>query len=328
MISEQTEKPLACWKSKELHLGEVIDCLTIIFKSGGCSWNRCRMCGYKNERFARISEDYLTDRLMNQLSFVLNEFDPKSYQMVKIFTSGSFFDSGEVPPKARSEIGRAFRGKTIIAESRTEFVKSDILSEFIEKIDDGSKEHPFYVAMGLETTNDYIRDKCIDKGHTYDDFKKAVAEGRDAGSGIKTYLMMKPPYLTESEALSDMKKSIADVTGYSDIISMNLCTVQNKTEVERLWKQKAYRPPYLWSVLDVLIDAKVHILCDPVGGGKSRGPHNCGVCDPDIVGAIRDYSLTDDRDLLKIYYDKGCGCMDEWRYVLREEKPYCMPLTS
>lgn len=314
--------------SKEEYAGEIIECLTVIFKSGGCTWNRCKMCGYKSERYHKMAAEELSARIRQQLSWVLGEFRPDSYQMVKIFTSGSFFDTTEVPSDARNAIGEAFKGKIVIAESRTEYVKKDVVSDFIGIIDDSSWEKPFYVAMGLETTNDYIREKCIDKGHTFDDFKDAVREGRDAGAGIKTYLMMKPPYLTESESLLDMQKSIKESAPYSDIISMNLCTVQNRTEVERLWKQKAYRPPYLWSVLQVLIDSDIHIHSDPVGGGKRRGPHNCGKCDWDIVDAIKDYSLTNDKDLLKVYFDKGCDCMEEWRYVLKEEKPFCMPLTE
>lgn len=328
MITQHFEKPLACWKSKELHGKETIDCLTIIFKSGGCSWNRCTMCGYKSERYHKMPPEELSLKIKQQLLWVLAEFKPESYQMVKIFTSGSFFDSTEVPCDARNAIGEAFKGKIIIAESRTEYVKTDIVSEFISLIDTGSHEKPFFVAMGLETTNDYIREKCIDKGHTFDDFKTAVKNAKEADCGIKTYLMMKPPYLTESEALLDMQNSIRECTSYSDIISMNLCTVQNRTDVERLWKQKAYRPPYLWSVLKVLIESDVHIHCDPVGGGKKRGPHNCGKCDMEIVDAIREFSLTEDKGLLKTYFDRGCRCKDEWEFVLREEKPFCMPLTE
>ncbi|MDD4127775.1 MAG: archaeosine biosynthesis radical SAM protein RaSEA [Methanomicrobium sp.] len=328
MISERIEKPLACWKSKEMYAGEIIDCLTVIFKSGGCSWNRCTMCGYKSERYHKMPAEELSARIKEQLSWVLKENMPESYQMVKIFTSGSFFDSTEVPADARDAIGAAFKGKIIIAESRTEYVKKEIIADFMAIIDDNSHIKPLYVAMGLETTNDYIREKCIDKGHTFEDFKDAVKQGKDAGAGIKTYLMMKPPFLTELEALLDMQRSIKESAPYSDMISMNLCTIQNRTDVERLWKQRAYRPPYLWSVLKVLIESDVHVMCDPVGGGKRRGPHNCGKCDMEIVDAIRDYSLNNDKELLKVYFDKGCECMDEWKFVLKEEKPFCMPLTE
>ena len=47
--------------------------------------------------------------------------------MVKIFTSGSFFDPEEVPPEFLSDVATAFRGKLVIAETRPEFVDPDIL---------------------------------------------------------------------------------------------------------------------------------------------------------------------------------------------------------
>ncbi len=170
--------------------------------------------------------------------------------MVKIFTSGSFFDPREVPPAFLDDVAALFAGKVVIAETRTEYVAEDVLTSFRENLEAGGNAAALYVAMGLETTNDYIRDKCIRKGHTFDDFKDAVETARRADVGIKTYLMMKPPYLTEREALADMKKSIREVIPpYSDIISMNLCTIQTRTEVEQYWKQGSYRPPYLWSAL-------------------------------------------------------------------------------
>ena len=182
--------------------------------------------------------------------------------------------------------------------------------------------------MGLETTSDPIREKCIDKGNTFSDFKEAVAKARKTGAGIKTYLMMKPLFLTEREAIDDMKRSITECTPYSDLISMNVCTVQSRTEVEYYWKRGAYRPAYLWSVLDVLTTANTHVTCDPVGGGKKRGPHNCGRCDRDLVEAINNYSLNADIDYLRAHFEKDCSCKTEWEFILDNEMPFCMPLTD
>lgn len=321
------EKPLACWMGKEEYMGRVLHCLTVIFRSGGCSWNRCTMCGYRHERYSGLSSQELTRNIKNQISWIKMHYDDSDYQMLKIFTSGSFLDSDEVPEGARRAVAEAFRGHLIIAETRPEYVSSDIVSEFLCAIDDGSWEHPLYVAMGLETTNDHIRQKCIDKGHSFNDFLKAARQAREGGAGIKTYLLMKPPFLTEKEAMEDMQRSIIEAAPFSDILSMNLCTVQNHTEVEYYWKRKAYRPPYLWSVLNVLAGAKIHVQCDPVGGGHLRGPHNCGECDGDIVRGIRSYSLNRDRQLIKSLLEMDCRCKEEWEYVLGNEKPYCMPLT-
>ncbi|MDD4472124.1 MAG: archaeosine biosynthesis radical SAM protein RaSEA [Methanoculleus sp.] len=327
MLSKSIEKPLASWRGKDRYDGQVLDTLTIIFRSGGCSWNRCRMCGYRHERYPDLPSDELADRLIRQVRWVKENFRDEDYQVLKIFTSGSFFDPDEVPPAARRAVAEAFRGKMVIAETRPEYVERLALEEFREEIDTGDWARALTVAVGLETTNDAIREKSIDKGFTYADFLGAAGIAHEAGAGVKAYLLMKPPFLTEREARDDMVRSIRDVASVADSISMNLCTVQSRTEVERLWKQHAYRPPYLWSVLDVLIGSPVHVLCDPVGGGQTRGPHNCGSCDGPIVKGIGDYSLTEDVGLLRALAETECGCKEEWEFVLDHEESFCMPLT-
>lgn len=327
MISENTVKPLASWRGKERYGQDLLECLTIIFRSGGCTWSRCRMCSYRHERFDGDSCDTLLGHLRAQLAWIREQYPREEYRMVKIFTSGSFLDPGEVPPAFLADVATAFRGKLVIAETRPEFITEETLVPFMEGLDDGSWKIPLYCAIGLETTSDPIREKCINKGFSFSDFTQASSRARAAGAGIKAYFLMKPLFLTESEALADMKRSILETVPYADLFSMNPCTVQRNTELEYYWKRGAYRPPYLWSVLTVLHEAPVHITCDPLGGGQKRGPHNCGTCDYEIVRGIRDFSLNGDRDLIAALLETRCGCRQEWEYILAEEKPWCMPLT-
>ena len=321
------EKPLACWKGNDHYRGDVLPSLTIILKTGGCRHNRCRMCSYRLERYTDHTEDHLASLLLSQLDWISARYPLEDIPMVKIYTSGSFFDPAEVPPVVVDAAAELFRGKLVIAETRPEFVEAGRLEEFQARIDTGEWKTPLTVAMGLETTNDFIREKCIDKGFSWEDFLAAVREARTAGAGVKAYLLHKPLFLTEQEALLDMQQSIRTVSGIADLISMNPCTVQRHTELEYYWKKGAYRPPYLWSVLSLLITAPVFVTCDPVGGGRSRGPHNCGKCDHDIVSAIRDFSLSNDRGLLRDVFEKGCSCREEWECVLSHEMPYSMPIT-
>ncbi len=327
MISERSEKPLASWRGKERYGNELLECLTVIFKSAGCTWSKCRMCSYRHERFEQQSCEMLLGHLKAQLAWVRAEYKAEDYRMVKIFTSGSFFDPAEVPSEFLGDVATTFRGKLVIAETRPEFVDTEILRSFIENIDDGSWKTPLYCAVGLETSSDPIREKCINKGFAYADFIAAASRARAAGAGIKAYLLFKPLFLTEQEALDDMKQSIRDAASHADMISMNPCTVQRRTELEFYWKRGAYRPPYLWSVLTLLKESPVHMTCDPLGGGQKRGPHNCGNCDYDLVKGIRDYSLSADRELINALLETPCACRNEWEYVLANETPFCMPLT-
>lgn len=327
MADEYQDKPLAAWMGRDRYRDAILPSLTIILKTGGCMWNRCRMCSYRHERYGPMEPRELESRLLGQLGWIEKQFRIDDAEIVKIYTSGSFFDPAEVPGRILEEASGLFSGKLVIAETRPEFVNEEVLTRFIERIDTGTWDTPLYVAMGLETTNDRIRNKSIGKGFSFQDFLEGVKTARAAGAGVKTYLLAKPLFLTEKEAMDDMQTSIRELEGHTEMISMNPCTVQRGTELEWYWKQGAYRPPYLWSILSILRDSPVHLSCDPLGGGQTRGPHNCGTCDQPLVKGIRDYSLSGDRLLIDELLETWCTCREEWEFVLKDERPYCMPLT-
>jgi radical SAM enzyme (TIGR01210 family) len=327
MVFEEYEKPAAAWAGNEFFHGQEQKCLTVILRSGGCSWGSCLMCGYTHVRYSNRDPQFLDRKIRAQIAWVEREYNLDDYPLVKIFTSGSFLDPLEVPRDTQHAVVSAFKGKVIILETRPEHVEEEWISVLRETIGE-TRETSLYLAMGLETTNDFIREKCIRKGLTCGDFIKGSARAHRGGAGVKTYLLMKPPFLTEKEAMQDMITSIREAQKWSDLISMNLCTVQSKTPVEWLWRNGAYRPSYLWSVLTVLSAVDPPISCDPVGGGTPRGPHNCGTCDPELVEGIRIYSRTGDRTLIDALLRMECGCSDEWRYVLENEMPYSLPLTA
>ncbi|MDD1656033.1 MAG: TIGR01210 family radical SAM protein, partial [Methanomicrobiales archaeon] len=241
MVPVAEEKPLACWIGKDRITDEVLPSLTVIFRTGGCAWNRCLMCGYRSVRVEGSSEE-LAARVVAQLRWVQRHHDPASYDLAKIYTSGSFLDPCEVPPVAQDAVGDAFRGKVVIAETRPEFVTREALGEFIARVDDGSRAVPCYTALGLETTDDGIRKKCIRKGFTFADYRRAARAARDAGAGVKAYLFFNAPVPTEREAKDDMSRSLASLAGHADLISLNPCTVQSGTTVEWVWQRGAYRP--------------------------------------------------------------------------------------
>jgi radical SAM enzyme (TIGR01210 family) len=321
------EHPLACWEGRDLLHGDVLPSLTIILKTTGCRYNRCRMCSYRHERYSG-GESEPDEQILSQLRWVEKHHDLRKTSMVKIYTSGSFFDPAEIPTEVAGRVADLFAGKLVVVETRPEYIDPFRIEEFIQRIDTGAWSIPLFVAIGLETVTDAVREKSINKGFSWQDFLQASSRAHSAGAGVKAYLLHKPPFLTEAEAIDDMNESIAALEGIADLVSMNPCTVQRNTELEYFWKRGAFRPPYLWSVLSILLSSAVPVTCDPVGGGRVRGPHNCGRCDHDIVNAIRANNLTNDRQLLSEIYETECGCREEWEFVLSHEKPFSMPLTS
>ncbi|WP_457548480.1 archaeosine biosynthesis radical SAM protein RaSEA [Archaeoglobus sp.] len=302
--------PVAVWIEKERLYGEVVDCLTVILRTRGCSWNRCLMCGYKKDTDPRV-----TNRsLKKQLEKALKKGKAK---ILKIFTSGSFFElDKEFRDFVYYKVSRMGFEKLIV-ESRPEFVYR--VEEDLEKI-----EFELEVGIGLETSNDFVREHCINKGFTFEDFKEASKFLKSKGFRVKVYLLLRPPFLSEREAIEDAIKSIEDVKDLADVVSLNPTNVQSGTYLEGLWRWGIYRPPWLWSVVEVLKNSNLEIVSDPVGAGSLRGPHNCGKCDKAVARAIREFSLYQD---LSVFENLSCRCLKLWKKVLELENYSRVPLT-
>lgn len=301
----------------------------MILRTRGCHWSRsgqgCTMCGFASDS---ATVPPTPDDLIAQFRDAMSR-RPEEEFMVKIFTSGSFLDAGEMPPDARSFILEELDADPdvvkVILETRPEFVTPETMAACRDAI---SKK--LEIAIGVETSSDDIRVDCINKGFLFEDFIRASKIAHQFDSTVKAYLLLKPPFLSEGAAIRDIIRSVHDVSLYAETISINLCNVQKGTLVERLWRRGDYRPPWLWSAISVLRGAKMEhpdsvITSDPVGAGSKHGPHNCGKCDREVADAIIRFSLTQDIDELCI----ECDCLNLWQKVVElDDVSYGAPLVG
>ncbi|MGB1689383.1 MAG: hypothetical protein ACPHDM_01660, partial [Candidatus Poseidoniaceae archaeon] len=79
------------------------------------------------------------------------------------------------------------------------------------------------------------------------------------GLRIKTYLMFKPPFMSEGDALVHGAKWIRDVAERSDEISVNPMNIQKGTVIDRLFRANEYRPPWLWSLVQFTMFTTISI---------------------------------------------------------------------
>jgi hypothetical protein len=282
------------------------------------------MCGYINDaaKHPVASED-----IIYQFRRAMGTWY-RGQPYVKIYTSGSFLDDDEIPETVRTAILTELVETDVVqvcVETRPTYIEREKLSRALACCDDISLE----LAIGLESANDTILRKRINKGFTYKDYLASVKLVRDLHIKIRTYLLLKPPFLTEREAMNDVLTSINKIATYSDAISINPVNVQNYTVVEYLWKRNLYRPPWLWSLVEILCQSNKYentrVISKPIGGGKSRGTHNCGSCDTDILCAIQKFSLTQDVSVLR---NLSCSCKREWLHLLELERFMYSPLTN
>ncbi len=326
--SYDPHEPTRVWLDEDNTPDGVTESLTIILNTGGCRWARaggCTMCGYVAESVegGSVSHEALLDQIDVCLEHEAETADDPA-DLIKIYTSGSFLDDREVGPETREAIAETFADRErIVLESLPDFVDREKLAAFTDR---GLQTD---VAIGLETATDRVRRDCVNKYFDFADFEDACAEAVAADAGVKAYLLLKPPFLTESEAVDDMISSIercAEVDG-CHTVSMNPCNVQRYTMVDELHFRGGYRPPWLWSVAHVLAetaDVDAIVVSDPVGHGSDRGPHNCTDCDDLVQKAIKDFDLRQDPS---VFEQVSCECEATWEAVMDLERGYNGPLT-
>ena len=296
---------ISTWTEKDLLHGKVVDAWVIIFRTRGCYWARasgCSMCGYVND----VAQEVGPEDLAVQLHSVLAKH--AGQPLVKVYTSGNFFDDHEVPPDVRDAILRELgaRCDKVIVETLSHLLRRDQLDAALRHVDE------LEIALGLESTNEAVLRQSVNKVWGLKEHARAASLARGAGATVKTYLLVKPPFLTEREAIEDAVRSEHEADPHSDTISFNPVNVQRNTLVDHLFKRREYRPPWLWSVVEVLErtrDLKAHVKSHPTAGGMRRGAHNCGACDRRVIDAIEEFSLGLGRD----FTDLDCACRGRWR---------------
>ncbi len=294
--------------------------VSAVLTTKGCSWHKkehggCTMCGYFKD-----SRDVSEKEIIAQFDDVMSQVSGLSEPiLLKVYTSGSFFDDCDMPADARkhivSSVASADNVLEFIAESRPEYVSSKKLEGFKE----GLLGKTGHVALGLESANNTVLEKCINKGFTFKDYEKAAESIKKTGLKVKTYILQKPMFLTESESIQDVFSTIDAVEKTTDSISINPVAVHSRTPLEQLWKRGEYRPPWLSSVAETFNYAVKKFKCTNlgiVGAGTQRGPHNCRACDKKITAALLEgFEKQKKVDLDEI----NCRCADYYKELLECE---------
>lgn len=300
------------WVEAEALGGKEVRAFVLILKTRGCYWadvKGCSMCGYAKDTLGRSATP---DELAHQLQAAIDRYRGEPY--VKVYTSGSFLDDREVDPGSRRRILGAFAGKAhrFLFETLPEFTTPEVLAPLSE-VFPGEIE----AALGLESANADVLSRLVNKGSPPEEYFAAGDRVRAAGMRAKAYLLLKPPYLGEGEAIADVVASVGAAQAHFDSLSINPVHIQNGTVVEWLYHRRRYRPPWLWSVVESMTEGAAlrgaaRLVSFPTAGGLARGPHNCGRCDRRVLAAIQRASLTQEFEPLR---ELECGCRRNWETV-------------
>ena len=315
--------------------GTPCSAITVILRTKGCHWwwsSGCTFCGYFND----TRDDVTSEDLHAQWAAAKEKFDDFNDQaMVKVYTSGSLLEDREIPVDFQETVLKdcARLGKELIVESRCEQLTEGKLAWAT------SINPEFTVAIGLEAYDDEVLRFHVNKGFTTKSWDRAVANLKKFNLRIKTYLMFKPPFMSEADALDHCVSWIESVAEHSDEISVNPMNIQRGTVIDRLHRHNEYRPPWLWSLVDMIQRAHpiIHpdngingdpdqvsrLIVHPTAGGKIRGSHNCGSCDAEVVAAIERYAVSGS---LAEFDGLECSCQEVWKAEVNLERFLPVPL--
>jgi radical SAM enzyme (TIGR01210 family) len=285
----------------------------IILAARGCTAATCTMCPIPNEAYYNLNLNFTPDDFLRQFhsSFETEPID--SYQLISVYNSGNWFANKEIPPAARQGIYRAIsrsRCEGIMVESLPQFITPQAIVEAKAYL--GDKR--LIVGIGLQSADDFIRNVCINTTCTKEQFERASHLLWENGYTAKVYLMIKPPFLTESEAVSETVQSIQYVSsiGYEDV-SICPTRIAPYTVVAELARRGLYTPPSLWTTIDILDEvsgdshARARVACLDVDGKDEDTvyPRNCPSCTQVILDALKTFNMTRD---LSIINSLDCSC--------------------
>jgi len=287
-------------------------------RTKGCSWARSPGggCTHCKVPFSRICSSY-SENIFGQFIEDFSGYDFKDHPLLCLYTPGSFFDDDEISPSQRKQILKVVLKeksiKRLSIESRPDLISDEKVSILREILPDIEIE----VGLGLDSANDMVRNIFINKGFLFESYVYACDILNRFEITPVTYILIKPPFLTESEAIIDAIISTKKAFGYgSSIVSLEIMNVQEGTLIYQLYQNGQYYPPWLWSVIEVV--REIHFLGEIRIGQFFYPPavryaSNCKKCTPKVLQKIQNFNKSGDITEFEIY----CTCQNEWRQTLK-----------
>ncbi len=307
--------------------------LTLAVPGGGCKYwlqtrgQGCTFCGFPGlTRLLNLGEGHETrfdgwrlDAAIFGRMYAEAIAHAGDADKLTMFNGGSFFVDSELPPEfRRSVIADASRRgnlRQIMVESRPEYVTPAALDEAQPILAAGQD---FIVGMGVESSSDRVRNKLLKKGMHRSAIEAAFRLMQARGVKVFAYAFLKAPGLSENEALADARATLAYLADLgADEIALSCAFVPPGTPLEAQFRAGEFRPPWLWTVLQIIEDAKANGWPLSVGGFDDNPPpvaiaSNCGACDRAVLDDIDGFRRTGRLPAAAT----DCTCRASWRNLV------------
>ena len=316
--------------------GKPTKALTITLSPTGCAWAKnggCTMCGeYEGSSKGDSIPDYLhIAQFAKAVAELVPLYKPK---WLRINQEGNYANNNEtkqVVQKTILKLATQLKGiKRITIESRPQYLTEEILTVYSNIIKNSGIE--LEIGMGFESGNDVIRNICINKGESIADFEKTLKLMKKHGILSLAYVLLKPPFLTENEAIGDAVNSIiyANKIGF-ERISLEPMSIHKYTIVDALTRLSQYSTPWLWSLIEVIkqcrdiselgiggigyypIPAHLsqnHCNCKTINVKKKGNIIQVKECEKHIFDALKKFSRYRD---FSVFDNLFFSCMATWK---------------
>jgi len=215
--------------------------------------------------------------------------------LLLIYTSGSFLDTNEVSEIDFKNILRMVNNDARIKQVDLESLPRFINEKKLQEIKNILSDTAFGISIGLESSNELIREKIIHKDRFSNGELKRLSKIIKKYAELKINIILKPPFITEKEAIEDTISSFKFCKDIgADFVYIGACNIQPGTLSYYLWKSNEYSPPNLWSLLEVAKKIKPGNT-DVVFGGFADYPeplavaNSCDLCREKILNELNSY---------------------------------------
>lgn len=299
----------------------------IVLLAKGCSVASCTMCPLPNEALGR-EEKITSMNLIKQIRSAFEYEKEYSYEIVTVYGNNNFFSDLDISPEAREYIYRQVSqspARILIVESLPQFISEKKIKEAKSIL--GKKQ--LAVAIGLQSANSSVRELAVNSACTRSAFKKAAKLLRENNFLTQVFLMVKPPFMREAEVVNDVLGSIKFLASLA-IFDPILCVtrVAPKTLVSRMYKEKLFYSPWLWTVIRILIKSAEQtptstprVAVSELYSANNPGSvctGNCRTCNDLAVKAIEKFNISRDVNVIKGLY---CSCLKDYKKFLINELP-------
>lgn len=227
---------------------ELLSVATIFLANRECPW-RCLMCDlWKNTLTETVPPGAIPTQIDYALRNIAEREDGRPPRQIKLYNSGSFFDPRAIPVEDYSAIAQRVRiFERVIVECHPALV-GDSCTRFRDLLDrraHGSiAASRLEVAMGLETAHPGVLEK-LNKRLTIDQFSQAAEWLRRSGMALRVFVLVKPPYLDEPEALHWAQRSIDLAFDCGATVVSLIPTRTGNGALEALAERGEFSPPKL-----------------------------------------------------------------------------------